>query len=116
MAQGVGLTTASVTYYYRRKEDLAAACLLRAIETLDAIVSEAWAQPSPPERLTDLVARYLARLADAAEGRAPALITFWDLRALSGPQAAAVMGTDQRVDPEPAYAIELSSCPRMCSS
>ena len=91
VAQGVGLTTASVTYYYRKKEDLAAACLLRAIETLDALVSEAWAAPAPPERLTDLVARYFARLADAAEGRAPALITFWDLRALTGPQAAAVM-------------------------
>ena len=91
VAQGVGLTTASVTYYYRKKEDLAAACLLRAVETLDALVSEAWAAPAPPERLTDLVARYFARLADAAEGRAPALITFWDLRALTGPQAAAVM-------------------------
>jgi len=91
VAKGVGLTTASVTYYYRKKEDLAAACLLRAIETLDALVSEAWAAPSPPERLTDLLARYFARLADAAEGRAPALITFWDLRALTGPQAAAVM-------------------------
>jgi AcrR family transcriptional regulator len=91
VAQGVGLTTASVTYYYRKKEDLAAACLLRAIETLDALVSEAWTAPSPPERLTDLVSRYFVRLADAAEGRAPALITFSDLRALTGPQAAAVM-------------------------
>lgn len=91
VAQGVGLTTASVTYYYRRKEDLAAACLLRAIETLDSLVSEAWDAPAPRERLIRLIERYFARLADAAEGRAPVLITFWDLRALAGPQAEAVM-------------------------
>lgn len=91
VAQGVGLTTASVTYYYRRKEDLAAACLLRAIETLDRLVSEAWAAPAPRERLIRLIERYFARLADAAEARAPVLITFWDLRALAGPQAEAVM-------------------------
>jgi AcrR family transcriptional regulator len=89
VAQGVGLTTASVTYYYRKKEDLAAACLLRAIELLDRLVGEAWAERTPAERLTRLIALYFAHLADVAEGRAPTDINFWDLRGMTGPQGAA---------------------------
>ena len=89
VAQGVGLTTASVTYYYRKKEDLAAACLLRAIAVLDRLVGEAEAEAAPAARLTRLVELYFAQLADTAEGRTAPLINFWDLRALTGPQGMA---------------------------
>ncbi|MGC1301052.1 MAG: TetR/AcrR family transcriptional regulator [Caulobacteraceae bacterium] len=89
VAQAVDLTTASVTYYYRKKEDLAAACLRRAVDVMDALVSEAWARAdgTPVDRLTRFLELYFAMLADTTEGRAPAMINFWDLRALSGPQA-----------------------------
>ena len=39
VAQSVGLMTNSITYYYRKKEDLATACLLRTIEI------SRWARP-----------------------------------------------------------------------
>ena len=38
IAASVGLVTNSVTYYYRKKEDLATACFLRSIDVIDAIV------------------------------------------------------------------------------
>ncbi len=91
VARAVGLNTASVTYYYRKKEDLAAACLLRAIETMDALVTESEAAGAAPERLKRFFELYFARLADVVEGHAPAMINFWDLRALSGPQSATTM-------------------------
>ena len=101
VARAVGLTTASVTYYYRKKEDLAAACLMRAIEVMDAMVVEALSAASPPERLSRFIALYFDRLAEIADGAAPAMINFWDLRALSGPQAeptvAAFVALFQRI-------------------
>jgi AcrR family transcriptional regulator len=92
VAQSVGLTTTSVTYYYRRKEDLAAACLLRAIEVMDALVTRAEVEAdTAASRLTRFVELYFGLLADTAEGRAPEGINFWDLRALTGQQAAPAM-------------------------
>ena len=41
LAQRVGLATNSLTYYYRRKEDLACACLQRAMDALVAVVDAA---------------------------------------------------------------------------
>ncbi|HEY0819236.1 MAG TPA: TetR/AcrR family transcriptional regulator, partial [Rhizobacter sp.] len=41
IAASVGLVTNSVTYYYRKKEDLATACFLRAIEVFRGIIEQA---------------------------------------------------------------------------
>ncbi len=96
VAQAVGLTTTSITYYYRKKEDLAAACLLRAIAALDEILDEAELVPGPPERLARFVTGYFALQAEIAAGQRPALINFWDLRAMvgTGADAAATAFSD----------------------
>jgi AcrR family transcriptional regulator len=93
VAKAVGLTTTSVTYYYRKKEDLAAACLMRALGAMDDLLSEAEAieRGAPVERLTRFVRLYFSHLADTAAGRAPQLINFWDLRGMTGPQGQAPM-------------------------
>ena len=89
VAQAVGLTTTSITYYYRRKEELAAACLMRAIAVMGDLFSRACVDADAPAgRLRRFLQLYFDLLVDMAEGRAPAGINFWDLRALSGPQAA----------------------------
>jgi AcrR family transcriptional regulator len=93
VAKAVGLTTTSVTYYYRKKEDLAGACLSRAIGAMDDILSraEAIASDDAADRLTTFVRLYFAHLADTATGCTPPLINFWDLRGMTGPQGQAPM-------------------------
>jgi AcrR family transcriptional regulator len=88
VAKAVDLTTTSVTYYYRKKEDLAAACLMRAIGAMDDLLSqaEAGARSTQADRLKQFVRLYFRHLADTAAGRAPQLINFWDLRGMTGPQ------------------------------
>ena len=41
IAASVGLVTTSLTYYYRKKEDLATACFLRAIVAHEALAVQA---------------------------------------------------------------------------
>ena len=89
-AAAVGLSTTSVTYYFKRKDDLAAACMLRGITALMAIVNGALAEPTPEARLHALLARYLERVRRAAVGEAPPLPLLSDLRALNMPQRGEV--------------------------
>jgi AcrR family transcriptional regulator len=90
IAASVGLVTTSITYYYRKKEDLATACFLHAINSHDALAQEAARAATVAER----VARYFdahARLLAAIErGEQAALIYFNDIRALPEAQAAVV--------------------------
>lgn len=90
VAEAVGLITTSVTYYYRRKEDLAAACLLRTIDLLSGLVETANAAPTPEARVTALLDAYFEVLAEIAAHQRPEPINFYDIRALTGPQVTTV--------------------------
>src|SRR5213595_2785650 len=81
-AAAVDLSTTSVTYYFKRKDDLAAACMLRGIAALSEIVQAALAEATPPARLHTLLDRYLERVRRATTGVAPPLPVLSDLRAL----------------------------------
>ncbi len=81
----VGLSTASIGYYFRRRDDLAAACLLGGIARLMETATAAMAQPSPDLRLHSLVAGHMSRLGEDAPF--PAL---GEIRALAMPQRAEV--------------------------
>lgn len=89
-AAAVALSTTSVTYYFKRKDDLAAACMLRGIFVLLDIVQAALAAPTPEARLRSLLRLYLERMRRAAVGEAAPLPVFSDLRALNLPQRAEV--------------------------
>src|SRR5437764_13261629 len=65
-AAAVGLSTTSVTYYFKRKDDLAAACMMRGIAALGEIVQAALAEPTPQARLRSLLSPYLERVRLAA--------------------------------------------------
>ena len=97
IAARVGLVTTSLTYYYRKKEDLATACFLRAIAAHDALAQRALAAvpaQAPAATVTDRVNHFLQlhaqMLAGMEAGTQPALIGFADIRALPEPQAASV--------------------------
>ena len=90
VAAEVGLITTSVTYYFRRKEDLAAACFSRTIETLTAIARTAETESGPEARLRRFLSEYMALLARIGRGEAAELVNFHDLMALTGPHAKTV--------------------------
>ena len=90
IAAGVGLATNSVTYYYRKKEDLATACFQRSIAVFDGLAEQAGGLPDVPARVRDFLRRLAQLLADVEEGRRPAIVNFNDIRALPSPQAEQV--------------------------
>lgn len=89
-AAAVDLSTTSVTYYFKRKDDLAAACLMRGIEWLQAAAEQSVTLPTPPERLHRLLELYLDRLRLTAVGEAPPLPVLADIRALNNPRRTEV--------------------------
>ncbi|GJD51161.1 HTH-type transcriptional regulator BetI [Methylobacterium crusticola] len=90
VARSVGLMTNSVTYYYRRKEDLAAACFLHTIGVLDGLVAQAEEAPTAPARLQRLLDLAVAHRAALAAGAEPDIAVLNDVRALPAPQAESV--------------------------
>jgi AcrR family transcriptional regulator len=90
VAHRVGLASNSLSYYYRRKEDLAAACLLRSMEALGGCADDAARAPGLRERLQTFLERYLGLIAAVAEGRHAELIVFSDVLSLGGPRHVAV--------------------------
>jgi AcrR family transcriptional regulator len=85
IAGSVGLVTNSVTYYYRKKEDLAMACFLRAVAAFDAMAGEAAAAPDVASRVRAFVQALARRLAAIDAGAEPDIVTFNDIRALPSP-------------------------------
>jgi AcrR family transcriptional regulator len=85
VAASVDLITTSVTYYFKKKEDLAVACFLRGIERFDALISEAIKEPAPPERLLKFLDLYLALNRRIREGEEAPIAVFSDIRALKEP-------------------------------
>ncbi|MBC7731259.1 MAG: TetR/AcrR family transcriptional regulator [Bacteriovorax sp.] len=90
IAASVGLVTNSVTYYYRKKEDLATACFLRAIAACDALAVAAARADGVPARVHAFFRFQAQLLADIEEGRHAALVTFHDIRSVPQPQATEV--------------------------
>ena len=96
VAERVGLITTSVTYYFKKKEALAAACFDVGIERLAELVRLAGQAPSPSDRLLRLIGLYLELRARITAGEEPPIPVFSDIRALSppfqGPVVAAYAG------------------------
>lgn len=89
-AAAVDLSTTSVTYYFKRKDDLAAACMLRGVEAMQLMVDEALRAEGPEARLHALLTLYFERMRLAAVREAPPLPVLADLRALNQPRRGEV--------------------------
>jgi AcrR family transcriptional regulator len=85
IAASVGLVTNSVTYYYRKKEDLASACFLRAIEVFRGIIDSASRLPGLEARVNEFFRLQVALLADIDRGTHAPMMQFNDMRALPSP-------------------------------
>ena len=86
IAGSVGLVTNSVTYYYRKKEDLATACFLRTIEIYDGFAIEAANEKTATLRLRYFFRKHAELLASIELKQVPQIVVFNDLRALPNPQ------------------------------
>ena len=91
VAASVGLITTSVTYYFKKKEDLAEACFQCAIQRLDAVASEALAEADPPARLRAFLDTYLNLVRRVRTGAEPPLTGLSDIRALTEPHRTRAM-------------------------
>jgi AcrR family transcriptional regulator len=85
VAESVGLITTSVTYYFKKKEDLAAAVFLSGIARYDALISAALAETTPQARLHRFLTLYIEMKAAIRAGEQPAVPRFNDVRALTEP-------------------------------
>lgn len=85
VARRVGLNTTSVTYYFKRKEDLAAACFEQTIERLDAMLDDALEESTPEARVARYFATNMERLARVRRREERDFAILSDLRAMDGP-------------------------------
>jgi len=93
VARRVGLNTTSVTYYFKRKEDLAAACFEHTLDRLQAMLDEASAQPTPQKRVARYLALNMERFARIERGEEQAVAVLSDLRAMEEPVRSRLMAS-----------------------
>ncbi len=90
VAAQVGLNTTSVTYYFRKKEDLAAACFLAGIERITSMIREAAQLPEPRARIAHFIELFLRRHGERRTGSGLPLVAFLDIRTLEEPHLSEV--------------------------
>jgi AcrR family transcriptional regulator len=92
VAQKLGLHPVSLTYYFKRRRDLLAACLLAAIDRFHDLIADAEQADGPEARLTRLIAGHIEAQRLARLGEAPALAEFSELRMVPQPNLTPLMG------------------------
>jgi AcrR family transcriptional regulator len=90
IAGKVGLVPNSVTYYYRKKEVLAAACFLRATAVFDRIAADAAAEATVEGRVRRFLIGHAEMLAEMESGVQAPMILFNELHALPEPHLGEV--------------------------
>jgi AcrR family transcriptional regulator len=91
VAESVGLITTSVTYYFKKKEDLAVACFLASIARFDALIDAALAASDPRERLKRFITLYLDLNRRIRLNEEAPMAMFNDIRALKEPYQSRVI-------------------------
>jgi AcrR family transcriptional regulator len=91
VAASVDLITTSVTYYFKKKEDLAVACFLSSIERFDTLIAAALGADDPRERLHRFLTLYLDLNRRIRLGEEAPMAMFNDVRALKEPHLSAVV-------------------------
>ena len=97
VARRVGLNTTSVTYYFKRKEDLAAAAFENTLERLLDMLAIAGREATPQARIARYIALNMDRLARIERGEETAFAVLSDLRAMEEPIRGRLMAGWQKV-------------------
>lgn len=91
VARRVGLNTTSVTYYFKRKEDLAAACFEQTLDRLQEMLAESAREPTPEARVARYLSINMRRMAQIRRGEEQAMSSLSDLRAMEEPLLGTLM-------------------------
>ena len=83
IAAKVGLNTTSVTYYFRRKEQLAIAVYEATLDRLETMAEEALAQPTPEARVRHWIDAHIDEREAIREGRVGRIAVLSEIRTLS---------------------------------
>lgn len=84
ISAGLNLVPTGVIYYFKNKEELAAAAFLKAIARFDQLMAASELAPEP-ERLATFLHSYFTFCRDVAVGDAEPIAVFNDVRALNVP-------------------------------
>lgn len=82
VASKVGLSTNSITYYFKKKEDLFFECQMHTINTFDSITSQAAIGETPAERVRRFIGAFVDMQAECRAGRHPTIMSFRDFQEL----------------------------------
>lgn len=82
VARSVGLATSSVTYYYKKKDDLVLACMRRSVEVFEELLADAGKAEGPEQKVAAFVTGFFQLLADVERGERPDFVTFSDVSTL----------------------------------
>jgi AcrR family transcriptional regulator len=91
VARRVGLNTTSVTYYFKRKEDLAAAAFEHTLDYLLVMLDAAMEAKTPQERVRRYMSLNMARLDRVRLGQERPMAILSDLRATEDPNRTRLM-------------------------
>jgi AcrR family transcriptional regulator len=97
VAQKLGLHPPSLTYYFKKRRDLLAACLMDAVDRFDGLVTDAQAAEGPEARLRRFIAGHIAVQRRARLGEAPALAEFSEIRLVPQPNLTPLMAAYRRM-------------------
>lgn len=90
VAERIGLSGTSITYYFRRKDALAAACFDRGLDRLECHVALASAEPDARSRIERLVALGFDAIRQD-DGHGPVIASLNDMRATDEPLRAGLL-------------------------
>ncbi len=91
VAQRVGLNATSIAYYFKKKEDLVAACLLAGAARLDAMLREAEQGRDDGARLRRVFEAFFAHHRGVRLGEESPIPSFGEMRALEEPHRGQVV-------------------------
>ena len=85
VAKRMDLHPVSLTYYFKRKEDLAAECMRLTLSRFNAMLEAAEQEPTAPDRLRAFVSAYFEARRAIILGQAPRLLPFGEITQISAP-------------------------------
>jgi AcrR family transcriptional regulator len=90
IAAEIGLNLKSIRYYFKRREDLAAAAFIRSIDLHQRLAQDALVEDGVEARIRRFVCCYFDMRASVQKGERPEFVHFGDIRALTAPHSDAV--------------------------